>query len=215
MDEGPEPQEWVEKAAEEHHHGHEHGASSASREMTVSADHGRGARRHGGDRLPALRPRGQPGDPRPDQGHRPVVLLPGQEHQAADLRGRRQADRGAGAGECRPARPMLVTASLRQFQEERDRYDHEKEDIKKEAEHLEAESRHEFHKHHQFALGIACFQVGIVLASVSILVRLRAIYYLSLLAGSVGLVWVIMGLLAFRDVWSKGDRWVAGDRRPG
>jgi len=65
-----------------------------------------------------------------------------------------------------------------------------------EAEHLEAESRHEFHKHHQFALGIACFQVGIVLASVSFLVRLRAIYYLSLLARLTGLVWVITGLLA-------------------
>ena len=75
------------------------------------------------------------------------------------------------------------------------RYDREKEDIKKEAEHLEAESRHEFHKHHQFALGIACFQVGIVLASVSILVRLRAIYYLSLLAGLAGLAWVMIGLV--------------------
>ena len=94
-----------------------------------------------------------------------------------------------------PATADARAAHLKQFQEERDRYDHEKDDIKKEAEDLEAESRHEFHKHHQFALGIACFQVGIVLASVSILVRLRPIYYLSLLAGAAGLVWLIMGLL--------------------
>src|SRR5208337_4073813 len=37
MDEGPEPHEWVEKAAEEHHHGHEHGSDARGSEMTVSA----------------------------------------------------------------------------------------------------------------------------------------------------------------------------------
>jgi Domain of unknown function (DUF4337) len=81
------------------------------------------------------------------------------------------------------------TQALRHFQEESERYEREKEDFKKEAEHLEAESQHEFHRHLQFALGIACFQVGIVLASVSILVRIRAIYYLSVVAGAAGLVW--------------------------
>ena len=86
-------------------------------------------------------------------------------------------------------------ASLRHFQEQTERYDREKEEVKKEAEHLEAESQHEFHKHHQFALGIACFQVGIVLASVSILVRIRAIYYLSVVAGAAGMIWTVMGLL--------------------
>jgi len=98
---------------------------------------------------------------------------------------------------CPRAQPPAIPLepSLRHFQEETERYDREKEEIKKEAEHLEAESQHEFHKHHQFALGIACFQVGIVLASVSILVRIRAIYYLSEVAGAAGLVWTVMGLL--------------------
>ena len=87
---------------------------------------------------------------------------------------------------------------------------HEKKDIKKEAEQLEAESRHQFHKHHQFAWGIACFQVGIVLASVSILVRIRAIYYLSLLAGVAWLIFAIPGAagLGFRvsDARSSAER---------
>ena len=87
-------------------------------------------------------------------------------------------------------------AALQHFQEETERYDREKEEVKQEAEKLEAESHHEFHKHHQFALGIACFQVGIVLASVSILVRIRALYYMSLLAGIAGLVCTAMGMLA-------------------
>jgi hypothetical protein len=95
-----------------------------------------------------------------------------------------------------PAAADARSTHSKQFQAERDRYEQEKEEIRKDAEHLEAESRHEFHKHHQFALGIACFQVGIVLASVSILVRMRAIYYLSLVAGLSGLVWVALGLMA-------------------
>ena len=37
MEEGPEPHEWVERAAEEHHHGHEHGSDARGNEMTVSA----------------------------------------------------------------------------------------------------------------------------------------------------------------------------------
>ncbi|MBV8312762.1 MAG: DUF4337 family protein, partial [Planctomycetaceae bacterium] len=81
------------------------------------------------------------------------------------------------------------------FQEESERYYREKGEVNKEAERLEAESQHEFHKHHQFALGIACVQVGIILASVSILVRIRAIYYLSLVAGAAGLIWTVLGLL--------------------
>ena len=58
------------------------------------------------------------------------------------------------------------------------------------------ESRHELHKHHRFALAVAAFQVGIVLASVSLLVRLKAIYALSLVAGAAGVVCLFLGLTA-------------------
>jgi hypothetical protein len=197
VDEGPEPHEWVEKAAEEHHHGHEGGTSDTGREMTLSA-------------ITAAVLAVMAAMASLLSGHavNQAILM---QTKATDQWAYYQAKStkqqlyevggkliealapgpasAAGAGDARSTR-------LKQFQEERDRYDHEKEDIKKEAEHLEAESRHEFHKHHQFALGIASFQVGIVLASVSILVRIRAIYYLSILAGLAGLACVIMGLLA-------------------
>ncbi len=100
----------------------------------------------------------------------------------------------SGAPEARQAEPSR--AALDHFRGESAKYDREKDEIKKEAEHLEGESRHEFHKHHSFAIGIALFQVGIVLASVSILVRSRLLYGLSLLAGLGGLVWLVLGLLA-------------------
>ena len=46
----------------------------------------------------------------------------------------------------------------------------------------------------RFASGVALLQVGIVLASISILVRYRALSVMSLLAGAVGLVFLLMGL---------------------
>jgi hypothetical protein len=85
--------------------------------------------------------------------------------------------------------------ALARFQKQSDKYDREKKIIQEEAEHLEQESRDEFHKHHQFALGIAAFQVGIVLASVSIMVRYRALLLLSVLAGLAGIVFLVLGLL--------------------
>jgi hypothetical protein len=194
MDEGPEPHEWVEKAADEQHHGQGHGASGPPGEMTVSAITAAV--------LAVLAAIGS--------------LLSGHSVNQAILAQTRATDQWSyyqakstkqqlyevGGKLIEALTPPTAsgtadarTSSIGQFHAERDRYDREKDEIKKEAENLEAESRHEFHKHHQFALGIACFQVGIVLASVSILIRVRAIYYLSLLAGAAGLVGIAMGLL--------------------
>ena len=76
------------------------------------------------------------------------------------------------------------------------RYEREKEEIKREAERWEEESRHEYRKHTRFALGIALFQVGTVLASASLLVRLRWLHASSLVAGVAGLACLIVGLLS-------------------
>jgi hypothetical protein len=194
MEEGPEPQEWVEKAAEEHHHGGGHEPSNRS-EMTVSAVTAAV--------LAVLAAFGSL-----LSGHAANEAILGQT-KATDQWAYYQAKstkeqlyevggklvealsantKGPGTGDAH-------TETLKRFQDEKDRYEREKEEIKKEAEHLEAESRHEFQKHQRYALGIACFQVGIVLASVSILVRIRAIYYLSVLSGAVGLVWLVVGLV--------------------
>jgi hypothetical protein len=194
MEEGPEPHEWVEKAAEEHHHGHEAGTDARGNEMTVSAV-----------TAAVLAVLAAIGSLLSGHAVNQAILV---QTKATDQWAYYQAKSTKGhvyqvGGEIIKALsvPQNATANdprrpaLEHFQAETERYDREKEEVKKEAEHLEAESQHEFHKHHQFALGIACFQVGIVLASVSILVRLRAIYYLSLLGGAAGLIWVIMGLL--------------------
>jgi len=85
-------------------------------------------------------------------------------------------------------------SSLARFDQQRSKYIEDKEPIKAEAEKLEKESRHEFDQHHYYSLGIASFQVGIVLASISILVRQRATWWLSLVGGVLGIMFLSRGL---------------------
>jgi hypothetical protein len=85
-------------------------------------------------------------------------------------------------------------SSLERFDQQKSKYIEDKEPIKAEAEKLEKESRHEFEQHHYYSLGIASFQVGIVLASISILVRHRATWWLSLVGGVLGIMFLSRGM---------------------
>jgi uncharacterized protein HemX len=85
-------------------------------------------------------------------------------------------------------------AALDRFEQQVNKYDKEKEPIQEQAEELQHESRYEFRQHHYYALGIASFQVGIVLASISILITHRVTWWLSLVSGIVGLLFVFRGL---------------------
>jgi hypothetical protein len=68
-------------------------------------------------------------------------------------------------------------------------------ELRKSAAEEQRASKHEFLMHQNYAKGIAAFQVGIVLASISILVRQRVLYALSVVAGLVGIGFVLYGLL--------------------
>lgn len=195
MEEGPEPQEWVERAAEEHHHAGEHAAGEKRAGMMASAitaavlavSAAVGALLSGHAANQAIIAQTKASDQwsyfqsKSTKGHIYKV--------AAEIVSALSPTAGGAQAES-------VKTTLDRFRTESARYGREDEEIKREAEGLEAESRHEFRKHHLFALGIASFQVGIVLASVSILVRYRVLYFLSLAAGAIGLAWLIAGLLA-------------------
>ena len=186
MEEGPEPQEWVERAAEEQHHGHEHaaeGARPASATAAVTAAV-----------LAVLAALGS--------------LLSGHAANEAILAQSRATNQWAFyqakstkghlyevGGEVIKALGRPDTTVPDHFHAAMTKYDREKEEIRREAEHLEAESRHELHKHHRYALGVSMFQVGIVLASVSILVRYRPLFALSIAAGAAGLICLVAGFL--------------------
>jgi hypothetical protein len=191
MEEGPEPQEWVERAAEEHHR-HEERTEKARSAPSVSAIMAAV--------LAVLAAVGS--------------LLSGHAANQAILAQSKATDQWAYyqskstkshiyevAGELVKALTgeqgnLHVDPALKRFRAQTDRYEREKEEVRHQAESLEEESRHEFHKHHRFALGVAMFQVGIVLASVSILVPFRFLLVLSLVAGAAGLVCVLLGLVS-------------------
>jgi hypothetical protein len=199
MEEGPEPQEWVERAAEEYHHDHARvppdghapeGATPAPRVSAVTAAV-----------LAVLAALGSL-----LSGHAANQAILAQSKatnqwayfQAKSTKGNLYEVAGdlvkalgpsAGKSDDGRAGPALT-----RFGQEVGRYTREKEEIRLAAEKLEEESRGELHKHHRFATGVAMLQVGIVLASVSILVRYRAIYVLSLVAGVAGLGYLLTGL---------------------
>jgi hypothetical protein len=193
MEEGPEPQEWVERAAEEHHHGHTESAREhrshtvpaiTAAVLAVLASLGSLLSGHAANEaiLGVTRASDQWAffQSKSTKGHlyevgAEIVSALGQAALAAP-----------------EAKPDQAVARLRA---EAKRYESEKAEIEREAQLIHEESRREFRKHLRFAVGVAAFQVGIVLASVSLLVPLKGLYALSLAAGAVGLVCLVLGLL--------------------
>jgi hypothetical protein len=192
MDEGPEPQEWVERAAEEHHHdeGHEHEAEGKRNEIVTSAI-----------TAAMLAVCAAVGSLLSGHAANQAILA---QTKATDQWAYYQAkstkahvyEVGSEIVSTLASTSEQARPSREKFQAQSKRYDREKEEIKREAEALEAESRGEFRKHQRFALAIAFFQVGIVLSSVSILVRFRPLYYLSLVAGAAGVITLVLGFFA-------------------
>lgn len=77
-------------------------------------------------------------------------------------------------------------------QSKRDRYEKEQEKIKSEAEGKEAAAKLNFHKHEVFARGVTMFQIAIAIAAISALTRKRSFWYVSLVFGALGCVFLIL-----------------------
>jgi Domain of unknown function (DUF4337) len=192
MEEGPEPQEWVERTVEDQHHGHHESAGGhqspvipavTAAVLAVLAALGSLLSGHAANQ--AILGMSKANDQwslfqsKSTKGHLYEVGA-----QIVSTLGRGPDGKAA------------EPAGVEKFRAEAKRYEEEKADIEREAKAIEAESAHEFHKHHRYALGVAAFQVGIVLASISMLVRVKALYLLSLAAGVAGLLCVALGLVA-------------------
>lgn len=87
------------------------------------------------------------------------------------------------------------------FGETMQRYGREQEEIRKMALEKERErdeklkeSDHLLHRHHSFAGAVALFQVSIALGAVAALTRSRLVWYGSLLAGGVGIIFFVRPL---------------------
>jgi hypothetical protein len=188
MEEGPEPHEMIERTLEQHHHGHDHVSGKSWSPTTVSAITAAV--------LAVLAAAGS--------------LLSGHAANQAILKQTEASDQWAyyqaksTKGHLYEVARDIVTAlsassaetksSLSRFEQQMAKYEREKETIREKAEELQAESKYEFRQHHYYSLGIASFQVGIVLASISILVRHRTTWWLSLVGGLVGILFLSRGL---------------------
>lgn len=93
-----------------------------------------------------------------------------------------------------------VEKALKDFDDKISRYDREKNEIQKEAALLEAASAYEFNRHHNLSLAVACFQIGIVLSSVAIMVRAHWLFYGSIAGGAIGVVFVVLGVIGSKSV---------------
>jgi hypothetical protein len=203
MEEGPEPHEGIERMVEEHHH-HEHGGPNLPQPTHGKAPEAK----HGGMMLPAVTAAvlavcAALGSLL--SGHAANEAILGQE-RASDQWAEFQARSTKGhvykanrellesLATLQGARPEQVQKKLDDLQAQVDKYNAEKAETMKDAQREEAESRHEFIRHQHFALGVAAFQIGIVLASISILARSRVLYGLGIVAGVIGVVFVLIGL---------------------
>lgn len=68
-------------------------------------------------------------------------------------------------------------------------------ELSDEATKLENESAHDFERYIRYALSVACFEIGIVLASISILVGYQSLLISSLIAGGSGIGVLITSFL--------------------
>lgn len=85
--------------------------------------------------------------------------------------------------------------ALKYFDQQMKKFDGDKTTIQEEAQKIEKESANAFAKHQNFSFGVACFQIGIVLASVAILADANWLYIASVGAGIMGVVYVVIGVL--------------------
>ena len=72
----------------------------------------------------------------------------------------------------------------------------EQEKIESEAERKEAAAKSNFHKHEVFARGVTMFQIAIAIAAISALTRKRSFWFVSLIFGGFGCVFLILAAIA-------------------
>jgi len=83
--------------------------------------------------------------------------------------------------------------SIQFFDQQIKKFDEDKNAIQTDAQKIEKESSEAFGKHQNYSFGVACFQIGIVLASVAILANANWLYICSVGAGIMGVVYTCLG----------------------
>ena len=92
---------------------------------------------------------------------------------------------------------MTLTASASEKDKEKAaEYQREQTEIKDEAEHKQVEAKTNFHKHEVFARAVTMFQIAIAIAAISALTKKRKFWFVSLVFGLAGMVFLVLGSMA-------------------
>jgi Mg2+/citrate symporter len=91
------------------------------------------------------------------------------------------------------AKMALATAPDEKDRAKAARYEEEQNEIKKEAESKQGEAKANFHQHEVFARAVTMFQIAIAVAAISALTKKRKFWFVSLLFGVAGCVFLALG----------------------
>jgi predicted cobalt transporter CbtA len=94
------------------------------------------------------------------------------------------------------AKTTLASEATERDKEKAAQYQEEQVEIKREAEHKQAEAKANFHQHEVFARSVTMFQIAIAIAAISALTKKRRFWFVSLLFGLAGSVFLVLGLMA-------------------
>ena len=93
------------------------------------------------------------------------------------------------------AKMSLAAAVDEKDREKAARYEEEQSEIRSEAERKQSEAKSNFHEHEVYARSVTMFQIAIAIAAISALTKKRRFWFVSLLFGVAGCVFLVMGAI--------------------
>jgi hypothetical protein len=94
------------------------------------------------------------------------------------------------------AKTTLASEATERDKEKAAQYKEDQEKIEHKANHLQAEAKSSFKKHEVFAGSVTMFQIAIAIAAISALTKRRRFWFVSLVFGLAGMVFLVLGWLA-------------------
>ena len=89
-----------------------------------------------------------------------------------------------------------TTLDKEKAEKKAEKYQEEQAEIKREAEHKQADAKANFHKHEVFARSVTMFQIAIAIAAISALTSKQRFWIVSLVFGGAGVVFLALGWVA-------------------
>ena len=91
------------------------------------------------------------------------------------------------------AKTSLSAQASEEDRAKAERYSEEQNEIQKEANEKQTEAKSNFHQHEIFARSVTMFQIAIAIAAISALTKRRAFWFVSLVFGAAGCVFLALG----------------------